>query len=89
MGAAAAPGAGACPCALALATPVAITTTTGVLSRLGLLLTRGQAIENLANAKVVCLDKTGTLTVGHPDLVEVQVLDTAIDQAGLLRLVAA
>jgi len=78
-----------CPCALALATPVAITTTTGVLSRLGLLLTRGQAIENLANAKVVCLDKTGTLTVGHPDLVEVQVLDPAIDQAGLLRLVAA
>jgi len=78
-----------CPCALALATPVAITTTTGVLSRLGLLLTRGQAIENLANAKVVCLDKTGTLTLGHPDLVEVQVLDPALDRAGLLRLVAA
>lgn len=78
-----------CPCALALATPVAITTTTGVLSRLGLLLTRGQAIENLANAAVVCLDKTGTLTIGHPDLVEVQVVDPAFDQAGLLRLVAA
>jgi Cu2+-exporting ATPase len=78
-----------CPCALALATPVAITTTTGVLSRLGLLLTRGQAIENLANTKVVCLDKTGTLTVGHPDLVEVEVLDPALDRAGMLRLVAA
>jgi len=78
-----------CPCALALATPVAITTTTGVLSRLGLLLTRGQAIENLAQAKVVCLDKTGTLTAGHPDLVEVQILDPAIDPAELLRLVAA
>jgi Cu2+-exporting ATPase len=78
-----------CPCALALATPVAITTTTGVLSRLGLLLTRGQAIENLAHASVVCLDKTGTLTVGQPDLVEVQVLDPALDRAGLLRLVAA
>jgi Cu2+-exporting ATPase len=78
-----------CPCALALATPVAITTTTGVLSRLGLLLTRGQAIESLAQANVVCLDKTGTLTVGQPDLVEVQVLDPALDRAGLLRLVAA
>jgi Cu2+-exporting ATPase len=78
-----------CPCALALATPVAITTTTGVLSRLGLLLTRGQAIENLAHASVVCLDKTGTLTVGQPALVEVQVLDPVLDQADLLRLVAA
>ena len=78
-----------CPCALALATPVAITTTTGVLSRLGLLLTRGQAIENLAHASVVCLDKTGTLTVGQPALVEVQVLDPELDAAGLLRLVAA
>ncbi len=78
-----------CPCALALATPVAITTTTGALSRLGLLLTRGQAIENLANAQVVCLDKTGTLTVGQPSLVEIQILDPELDQASLLRLVAA
>jgi P-type Cu2+ transporter len=78
-----------CPCALALATPVAITTTTGVLSRMGLLLTRGHAIENLAHARVVCLDKTGTLTLGQPSLVDVQVLDPALDRASLLRLVAA
>lgn len=63
-----------CPCALALATPVAITTTTGVLSRLGLLLTRGQAVEDLARVHVICFDKTGTLTVGQPQWISTQML---------------
>ncbi|MGM0554408.1 MAG: heavy metal translocating P-type ATPase [Pseudomonadota bacterium] len=58
-----------CPCALALATPVALTATTGALSRLGLLVTRGVALERLARVDTVCLDKTGTLTVGRPGLV--------------------
>jgi len=63
-----------CPCALALATPVAITTTTGALSRLGLLLTRGQAVEDLAKTQVVCFDKTGTLTEGRPQWLSTQPL---------------
>ncbi|MGM0671933.1 MAG: heavy metal translocating P-type ATPase [Pseudomonadota bacterium] len=58
-----------CPCALALATPVALTATTGALSRLGLLVTRGSALETLPRVDLVCLDKTGTLTVGMPRLV--------------------
>lgn len=78
-----------CPCALALATPVAVTTTTGVLSRLGLLVTRGQAIENLAHATVVCFDKTGTLTLGQPALLHTQVLEPGLGEVELLRLVAA
>lgn len=58
-----------CPCALALATPVALTAATGALTRAGLLVTRGHALETLARVDTVCLDKTGTLTTGQPRLV--------------------
>ncbi|MGF1643333.1 MAG: heavy metal translocating P-type ATPase [Thiotrichales bacterium] len=78
-----------CPCALALATPVAITTTTGALSRLGLLVTRGQAIENLATVKVICVDKTGTLTLGQPTLLRTEVLEPGLSASDLLRQIAA
>jgi P-type Cu2+ transporter len=59
-----------CPCALSLATPAALTVATGVLSRNGVLVTRGHAIETLARATHVVFDKTGTLTEGRPALVE-------------------
>ena len=55
-----------CPCALSLATPVALTVATGELARRGLVVSRGHAIEALARATDVVLDKTGTLT--HGDL---------------------
>ena len=54
-----------CPCALGLATPTALTTGTGRLTRLGLLTTRGHALETLARATDLVLDKTGTLTLGR------------------------
>jgi len=54
-----------CPCALSLATPVAITAATGSLTKVGLLTTRGHALETLARATHVVFDKTGTLTEGH------------------------
>ena len=54
-----------CPCALGLATPTALTTATGRLTRLGLLTTRGHALETLARATDLVFDKTGTLTHGH------------------------
>jgi P-type Cu2+ transporter len=78
-----------CPCALALATPVAITTTTGMLSRIGMLLTRGQAVEDVAKVRVVCFDKTGTLTIGQPELVATQVLVPGVDEAELMRTAVA
>jgi P-type Cu2+ transporter len=59
-----------CPCALSLATPAALTAATGALSRLGLLPTRGHAIETLAGATHFVFDKTGTLTEGRLQLVE-------------------
>ena len=54
-----------CPCALSLATPAAMTAATGTLTRLGVLTTRGHAMETLAKVDHVVLDKTGTLTKGH------------------------
>jgi Cu2+-exporting ATPase len=59
-----------CPCALSLATPAALTVATGVLSRNGLLVTRGHAIETLARATHFVFDKTGTLTLGRLHLTE-------------------
>jgi Cu2+-exporting ATPase len=57
-----------CPCALGLATPAALTTATGRLTRLGLLTTRGHALETLARATDLVFDKTGTLTHGKLSL---------------------
>ncbi len=60
-----------CPCALSLATPTAITAATSTLTRSGLLITRGHALETLARATHFIFDKTGTLTAGR-----LQVVDT-------------
>jgi Cu2+-exporting ATPase len=60
-----------CPCALSLATPAALTAATGSLTRLGLLTTRGHALETLAQATHFVFDKTGTLTHGKMSLQEV------------------
>ncbi|MBN8441527.1 MAG: cadmium-translocating P-type ATPase [Thauera sp.] len=61
----------ACPCALSLATPTALTVATDALARMGVLVTRGHAIETLAHANHVVLDKTGTLTYGRMKVEEV------------------
>lgn len=54
-----------CPCALSLATPAALAAAGAALSRRGVLLTRGHALETLAGVTDVVLDKTGTLTEGR------------------------
>ncbi|QLI80047.1 heavy metal translocating P-type ATPase [Chitinibacter fontanus] len=55
-----------CPCALSLATPAALTAVTGHLAQLGVLVTRGNCVENLASVTDIVFDKTGTLTFGEP-----------------------
>lgn len=77
-----------CPCALSLATPAALTAATGSLTRLGVLTTRGHALETLARATHMVLDKTGTLTEGRLRLESVQTLG-ASDEARCLRIAAA
>ncbi|MFN3986424.1 MAG: heavy metal translocating P-type ATPase [Rhodocyclaceae bacterium] len=67
----------ACPCALSLATPTALTVATDALARMGVLVTRGHAIEALATANRFVFDKTGTLTYGRMTLERVEVLGSA------------
>ena len=77
-----------CPCALSLATPTALSAATGRLTRNGLLLTRGHALEALARATHFVFDKTGTLTEGKPRLLATRVLAELGEQQAL-RLAAS
>ncbi len=77
-----------CPCALSLATPAALAVATGAFSRLGLLVSRGHAIETLARADHFVFDKTGTLTWGRLRLLETQPL-AGLSAEEALRLAAA
>jgi len=70
-----------CPCALGLATPAALTAALGRLTRLGLLSTRGHALETLARATDFVFDKTGTLTTGEFSLHDVHVQRGDTEQA--------
>jgi len=63
-----------CPCALSLATPTALTAATSTLTQVGLLTTRGHALETLARATQFVFDKTGTLTTGQLRLLAVHPL---------------
>ncbi len=65
----------ACPCALGLATPVAVMAGTGRGAQLGLLIRGGESLERIHGLATVVLDKTGTLTVGHPAVVRLLPLD--------------
>jgi Cu2+-exporting ATPase len=60
----------ACPCALSLARPLATAAGLGAAARRGLLFRSGDALHRLAEVDTVVLDKTGTVTGGHPVVVE-------------------
>ena len=58
----------ACPCALGLATPVSMAVGIGRGARAGVLVKDASALERLADAAVLVIDKTGTLTAGKPEV---------------------
>jgi heavy metal translocating P-type ATPase len=78
----------ATPCPLLLAAPVAIVSGLSRASRIGVVIRSGAALEELGHARTLVMDKTGTLTVGRPAVVEVAAAPGR-DPAEVLRLAAS
>ena len=77
----------ACPCALGLATPMSIMVATGKGAGVGVLFRNAEAIETLRKVNTLVVDKTGTLTLGKPQLQAVTPL-AGIGEAQLLMIAA-
>jgi Cd2+/Zn2+-exporting ATPase len=77
-----------CPCALVISTPVSVVAALAAAARQGVLIKGGLHIETPARLKAVALDKTGTVTEGRLQVVEVVPL-AGHDERGLLEIVAA
>lgn len=77
----------ACPCAMGLATPMSIVVGTGKAAELGMLFRHGTALQTLRDARIVAMDKTGTLTEGRPVMTDFICPDGDAD--AMLRLVGA
>ena len=78
----------AAPCALVISIPVTYVAAIGRAGRRGVLIKGGVHLENLADVRVVALDKTGTLTAGKPRVTAVHPVD-GVSQADLLAAAAA
>ncbi|HKW03220.1 MAG TPA: heavy metal translocating P-type ATPase [Vicinamibacterales bacterium] len=78
----------ACPCALGLATPISIMVATGRGATIGVLFRNAEAIERLRGVDTLVVDKTGTLTLGRPELTSVTWAD-GVKEADVLRAAAA
>jgi Cu+-exporting ATPase len=78
----------ACSCSIALATPVAMLASIGGSAKRGLLIKGGKYLETLARADVVLVDKTGTLTLGKPQITDVVPLN-GLPASEILELAAS
>lgn len=78
----------ACPCAMGLATPTSVMVGTGRAAELGVLFRQGAALQELEKVTTIALDKTGTLTLGHPELIDVSLVP-GFNESNVLRLIAA
>ena len=78
-----------CLCALVLATPTAIMAAIGNATKHGFLVRQGDALERLANTKIIAFDKTGTLTYGTPRVIAVQSMTDVLTTKELYQMVAS
>ena len=78
----------ACPCAMGLAVPAALTVSIGRAAQKGILLKGGESVERLAHIDTVVLDKTGTLTLGKPQITAIYPLN-GISERAILELTAS
>jgi len=76
----------ACPCAVGLATPISMTVAMGQAARAGILFRNAEAVERMRDIDTLVVDKTGTLTLGHPTLTDFVAEDVPEHEA--LALVA-
>lgn len=75
-------------CGLKLSTATAISAAIGVAARRGILIKGGNYIENLANIDTVVLDKTGTITMGVPQIDHVETVD-GVDEKEMILMAAS
>lgn len=78
----------ACPCALVIATPVSIVSGITALARRGVLVKGGIHLESIGHTRALAVDKTGTITQGKPEVVDVVCLSD-ISKEEILRHAAA
>ena len=78
----------ACPCAMGLATPTSIMVGTGRGAEMGVLFRKGEALQLLKEARVVALDKTGTLTEGAPRMTDLTVASEFVRDDVLAHIAA-
>ncbi|NVK42583.1 MAG: copper-translocating P-type ATPase [Oceanospirillaceae bacterium] len=78
----------ACPCALGLATPMSVMVGVGKAAEAGVLIRNGQALQQASKLNIMVLDKTGTITAGHPEVTEV-ITRNGFDESELLQLAAS
>ena len=72
----------ACPCSLGLATPTALIAGIGKGASQGILIRDADSLQVASQVSTVVLDKTGTLTVGHPEVTDIQWIDDTARQDG-------
>ena len=77
-----------CPCAFVLATPTAVAAAIGNLTKYGILIRTGDALERLSKINRVTFDKTGTLTYGKPEVVGIESFADGVHPEEVLRLIA-